>query len=116
VGSVVTDLDHETTAAVAALVHRLRNPGDADPLGADAEPFAQEFIAALKARGWRPLLAVPPDADWRRASGNSRTPRGSLDPDVKAALMTQMAEVTQATRSGRRATGPQPVLAEGSDP
>lgn len=104
-------LEAETRAAVAALVHRLRNPGDANPLGADAEPFAAEFIAALKARGWRPVLAVPAEADWRRAS--ERVPRGSLDPDVKAALVTKMAEASQAIRSGR--TGPQPVLAEDDD-
>lgn len=108
----MTDFDTETRAAVAALVYRLRNPGDADPLGADAEPFAQEYLAALKARGWRPVLAVPADADWRRASG--RPAAGSLDPDVKAALVAQMARASQAIRDGRR-TGPQPVLTEGSD-
>jgi hypothetical protein len=103
--------DAETRAAVAALVHRLRNHDpDTDPLGADAEPFAAEFIAALKSRGWRPVLAVPPDADWRRASG--RTPRGSLDPEVKAALFAQFAEASQATRSGTGTTGGQSALTE----
>lgn len=108
----MTELDAETRAAVAALVFRLRNHGDTDPLGADAEPFAEEFLAALKARGWRPVLAVPADADWRRASG--RPPPGSLDPDVKAALFARMAEASQAVRSGTK-TGGQPVLAEGND-
>lgn len=106
--------DAETRAAVSALVFRLRNPGDADPLGADAEPFAEEFLAALKARGWRPVLAVPAEADWRRASG--RVPRGSLDPDVKAALVTKMAEAHQAIMGGTRTTGGQPALAEDGDP
>lgn len=104
--------DAETRAAVAALVFRLRNPGDADPLGADAEPFAQEYVAALKARGWRPVLAVPADADWRRASG--RPAAGSLDPDVKAALVAQMARSSQAIRDGTR-TGPQQALTEDND-
>lgn len=68
-------LEAETRAAVAALVHRLRNHDpDTDPLGTDAEVFAAEYVAALKARGWRPVLAVPVEADWRRASGNSRAP------------------------------------------
>jgi hypothetical protein len=59
----VTDieLDKETRAAIDALVWRLNNRGDAD-----AEPFAAEFIAALKARGWRPTLARPaPDWHYR---------------------------------------------------
>lgn len=109
----MNDFDTETRAAVAALVYRLRNPGDADPLGADAEPFAQEYLATLKARGWRPVLAVPADADWRRASG--RPAAGSLDPDVKAALVAQMAKSAQEIRSGTR-TGPQRVLTEDDDP
>lgn len=106
----MTDLDTETRAAIDALVFRLRNRGDADD-----EPFAQEFIAALKARGWRPVLVPPPEADWRRAPGNSRVPRGSLDPDVKAALVARLAEASQAARGGTR-TGGQPVLTEENDP
>jgi hypothetical protein len=48
-GSIVTDLE-EDRRAIAALVHRLRRDhGDVKPLGADAEPFAQEFVAALRA-------------------------------------------------------------------
>jgi hypothetical protein len=38
----------------------------------------------------------------------------ALDPDVKAALFGQLAEVTQAIRSGTR-TGGQPVLNDTSD-
>jgi hypothetical protein len=110
----MSDLDNETRAAISALVHRLRNPGDADPLGADAEPFAAEFIAALKARGWRPVLAVPVDADWRRASG-SRKPRGALDPDAREALFSRMAEATRATMDGTRKTGPHQILTEDDD-
>lgn len=45
--------DHETTAAVDALAHRLRNR---DP-GTDDEVFALEFITALRGRGWRPTEA-----------------------------------------------------------
>ncbi len=111
----MTDPDAETRAAVTALVHRLRNRGDADgQFSLDDEPFAQEFITALRSRGWRPVLVPPPEADWRRASG-SRVPRGSLDPDVKAALVARMAEAAQATRSGTK-TGGQPVLTDSNDP
>jgi len=91
--------DTETRAAVEALVYRLRNRGDADD-----EPFAQEYVAALKARGWRPVLAVPADADWRRASGSSRVP-DARKPGGDAYL------AAKAAIAARR-TGPQPVLTE----
>lgn len=104
----MTALDEETRAAVAALVHRLRNVGDTDPLGADAEPFAEEYLAALKARGWRPVLAVPAEADWRRVSGNSRAP-DARKPGGAEYLAAKAAVLA-------RVTGPQPVLGEGRDP
>ncbi len=59
----MSDLDTETRAAVAALVHRLRNPGDTDPPGVDAERVATEFITAMISRGWYPLPVPPSDAD-----------------------------------------------------
>lgn len=102
----MTGLDNETRAAVAALVHRLRNPGDTDPLGADAEPFAEEYVAAMKARGWRPVLAVPPEADWRRASGGSRVPHA--DRPGGAEYLAAKAAIAA------RVTGPLPVLTEDS--
>jgi hypothetical protein len=61
----------EDRRAIAALVHRLRSEhGDVKPLGEDAEPFAAEFIAALRAFGWRPVCVVPASADWRKQPGN----------------------------------------------
>jgi hypothetical protein len=111
----MNDLDAESRAAAAALVHRLRNRGEEDgQFSLDDELFAQEFLMSLRGYGWRPVLVPPPEADWRRAS--RRTPAGSLDPDVKAALVAKMAEASQAIRSGRPATGPQPVLADANDP
>lgn len=76
--------DAETTAAVDALARRLRERDTAMRDGtdyADAEVFAAEYIAALRARGgWRPTeaRAVPawnrhpvagsgPTADYRAA-------------------------------------------------
>jgi hypothetical protein len=58
----VTALDDETRAAVAALVHRLRNRGaEAGRLAADDEQFAAEYVTALEERGWIPPLAPPVD-------------------------------------------------------
>ena len=89
--------DQETQYAVDALVYRLRNRG-----GADDEPFAAEFIAALKLRGWRPTAArpsppwhrpasppVPPDADTEgatsyrlvRAEIEARREAGTANPE-----------------------------------
>jgi hypothetical protein len=49
------DLDRETQAAIEALVYRLKNRTDEDD-----EPFAQEYVTALRARGWRPTEARTP--------------------------------------------------------
>jgi hypothetical protein len=54
-GLVTAAEDRETRAAVRALVWRLQHRD-----GADDESFAAEFIAALKARGWRPIPALGP--------------------------------------------------------
>lgn len=60
----MTDLDAETRAAVAALVHRLRNRGDGPgQFAADDELFASEFVTAMTSRGWYPLPVAPPDAE-----------------------------------------------------
>lgn len=52
--------DAETTAAIEALTHRVKARDQAIRDGEDypdAEPFAQEFITALRSRGWRPTPA-----------------------------------------------------------
>lgn len=65
----MTDVE-EDRRAIAALVHRLKSEhGDANPLGKDAEPFAAEFIAALRQFGWRPVCVLPAVADWRKQPG-----------------------------------------------
>ena len=51
----MSDLDRETQAAIEALVYRLRNRADEDD-----EPFALEYVTALRARGWRPTEARRP--------------------------------------------------------
>jgi hypothetical protein len=52
--------DAETSAAIEALVHRVKlrdqaiRDGEDHP---DAEPFALEFLTALRGQGWRPTPA-----------------------------------------------------------
>ena len=107
----MTDLDTESRGAVTALVHRLRNRGDEDgQFARDDELFAQEYVMSLRGYGWRPILALPAEADWRRASGGSRVPRA--DRPGGAEYLAAKAAITA------RVTGPQPALTEtpGRDP
>lgn len=91
----MTEQDRETHAAIEALAHRIRVRDAALAAGedcGDAEPFAAEFLAALRGRGWRltpakttpPPLHAPPVADKR-----------SRDEEV-AAVRAQMAEMAAA--------------------
>ncbi|MFB4265363.1 hypothetical protein [Nonomuraea sp. GTA35] len=53
-----SNLDQETRDAIAALVHRLRQRDAASHAErADVEPFALEYVMALRLRGWRPTPA-----------------------------------------------------------
>ena len=104
----MTVLDTETRAAVDALVYRLRNRGDDQgQFATDDELFAAEYVTVMKSRGWRPVLALPAEADWRRASGGSRLPSTEKPGGANYLAM-------KAARGW--GTGPQPVLTEGSDP
>lgn len=49
--------DAETTQAVEALAHRIRQRDSEAEHEADAEVFALEFMTALRGRGWRPTSA-----------------------------------------------------------
>ena len=64
----MSDLDRETQAAIEALVYRLKTRTDEDD-----EPFAQEYVMAMRARGWRPTEArvVP---NWRHPAGRRAEP------------------------------------------
>lgn len=100
------DIDRETREAVAALVFRLRNRE-----GADDEPFAQEFIAALKLRGWRPTEARPVPGWNRQHGGGAEPPHEAL-----AAVRAQFEELNAAKRARLAALDeprlPDPVRAE----
>jgi hypothetical protein len=102
----MSDQDRATRDAEAALVQRLRDRGEASD-----EWLAAEYLAWLKATGWRPFMVVPPAADWRRASGG-RALGAPLDPGVKERLLADFQAATD-----RHGTGAQPVIAEdGDDP
>lgn len=83
--------DPETTAAVEALAHRLRNKGDEDP-----EVFALEFMTALRGRGWRVTSA--------KAQPDAHAPGAGLpsDPNVAEMVRRTRADV-EATREAFRA-------------
>jgi hypothetical protein len=88
----------ETQAAIAALVFRLQNRGEADDEG-----LATEFIAALKIRGWRPTLAAAPPK-WRDyPAGDAPVPG---EGQGSSAYLAAKAEILA------RRTEPQPVLNE----
>ncbi len=70
----MTDLDRETQAAIEALVYRLKNRA-----GEDDEPFAQEYVMAMRHRGWRPTEARAP---WEVRNG----PAGSGHPESEETL------------------------------
>jgi hypothetical protein len=91
----MTDLDRESIAAVDALVYRLKNR---EP-GTDDEPFAQEFITALRGRGWRPTEARTPwdfrqlpAGDGPRASEETRRQLEEARSVAAAAVARQRAE------------------------
>jgi hypothetical protein len=100
--------DAENREAITLIVRRLQaDHGDARPLGGDAEPFAQEIVAALRGLGWRPVHAVPASADWRRARGSGN---GTPDPSGSGGAEYLAAKAAMRARTGM--TGPQSALTE----
>lgn len=87
----MTDLDRETSAAVEALAHRIRNRdaailggSDCEEIG-DSEVFAREFLTALRGRGWRPTEArVLPS--WKPGQPGSGKPPAGLLEELRADL------------------------------
>ena len=77
--------DAETSAAIEALAHRIRERDEAMRNGgeyADAEIFAAEYLAALRAKaGWRPTPAKVYAAP--KPAGGAR-PAASLPDDYRA--------------------------------
>lgn len=98
-----SNLDQETRDAIAALVHRLRKRDEApEAERADAEPFATEYVMALRLRGWRPTpaqAAVP----WPPPAGRGADPARHAEA-LKAArrACAEGAAKLQAEESARR--------------
>ncbi len=71
--------DTETAAAIEALAHRIRSRDTTAKEGGevdDAEPFAMEFITALRGRGWRCTEAKTHQPWQRTEDGDSPQPAG----------------------------------------
>ena len=79
--------DQETSAAVEALAHRLRNRDAAVRDGEDypdAEPFALEFLTALRGQGWRPTAAKAVGLPMHAAPVPDSPPRDELLASLRA--------------------------------
>ena len=106
--------DAETRAGIELVMRMLQNRGDADD-----EPFAAEVVMALRGHGWRPVLAVPASADWRRRGDGG----GAPDPSGQGgeAYLAAKAAITARTgmtgpQAALRETGEMELLREGPDP
>lgn len=89
----------ETRRAVASLVRRLQERDEAVKDGGDVpdwEPFAAEFIAALRGQGWRWLANLAPHRQQQQAD------TGRIDPDVKAAAYAKAAAHAEEMRERDR--------------
>lgn len=96
--------DQETTAAVVALTHRLRERDAAVRDGtdhADAEVFALEFVTAMLGYGWRHVaaLARPKAAPASEDGAGS----GSHRAELLAPLRAQLDELNAARQASREA-------------
>lgn len=98
--------DRETRRAVASLVRRLQERDAAIKAGADdvpdLEPFAAEFMAALKGQGWRPVEVLRPPGDWRLKPQRAEPPESYRE---ARALVDEHAAIAAAQRRGRVVTG-----------
>lgn len=85
----------EIEAAVQALVHRLRNRAEPDD-----EPFAREFITALRRRGWRHTQAGPAQP-WQAGSSQAAGHRSDPPRELLRELRSHLGKLNQAKPSGR---------------
>jgi hypothetical protein len=90
----MTDLDRETQAAIEALVYRLRNRADEDD-----EPFAQEYVTALRARGWRPTSARA-SWDYRNAHHGDGMPTSEESQREIDAARERLREIARRPQAG----------------
>ena len=96
--------DTETAAAIDALAHRLRLRDEAMRDGgdyADPEPFAAEYVTAMRGYGWRPTPAkatAPPKHSPPAAADGSRD-------DMLARARARCDEATAVRRAQENAEG-----------
>ena len=96
--------DAETSAAIDALAHRLRLRDEAMRDGEDypdAEPFAAEFMAALRAKGgWRPTPAKAVAPPVHAPAGTATAPRDEILRDLRADMEARAAAARAAKEAG----------------
>jgi len=98
----MTDVD--TTAAIEALAHRVRNRDAAMNDGedyADADVFALEFVTALRGQGWRPTAAKVYAAPKPAAPGSVPP----LKPETAGMLQELRADMEARAARDRAAKG-----------
>ena len=91
--------DAETTAAVEALARRVKARDEAVRDGIDypdAEPFALEFLTALRARGWRPTEARAATPPLHAAPVPDKPPRDELLASLRADVEARAAAARRA--------------------
>lgn len=75
----MTDLDQATREAITALAYRLRRRDEAaEEDRADVEPFAHEYVMAMRLRGWRPTPAQAA-VSWGPPVGQGADPERHAD-------------------------------------
>jgi len=95
--------DAETAAAIDALVHRVRNRDAAIRDGGDypdAEPFALEFLTALRGRGWRPTPAKAVTPPMHAPAGTASVPRDETLRELRADMEAMAAAARAAKEAG----------------
>lgn len=96
--------DAETAAAIESLAYRIRERDAAMQAGeefADAEPFAAEYLAAMRGRGWRPVEALRP-ALKPTADGGGTKRSEATRAEIEAARQ-RLADINAAKQAAREA-------------
>ena len=98
----MTARDREAALTADALVYRLRNRGDGDgQFATDDEVFAQEWVAAMLGRGWRPVEVLAPwDRRNQPAGDGSVSEEARRELDEARRALTEAAERLRAREAG----------------
>ena len=95
--------DNETSAAIDALVYRVKARDNAIRDGEDypdAEPFALEFLTALRGRGWRPTPARVTAPPQHAPPGTATVPRDETLRELRADMEARAARDRAARETG----------------